>query len=168
MASNKIEIHPTKTEPVPEETYVDLLPFEMERLEASMAIMTRLNKTSSKEEKEVLSNIRTEITSAKMEKENSWGHQWRESPIIDEDMKPLSETTGLGSAKEAISKSYWDRAHEKPDPILAAVLEDKEAILDNAEGYDLISANSPRLTVGEEVKAAHRNYHEDEELPETD
>ena len=41
MASNKIEIQPTKTEPVPEETYPDLLPYEMERVEAVMGHMAR-------------------------------------------------------------------------------------------------------------------------------
>lgn len=169
MASNKIEIHPTKTEPAPEETYVDLLPFEMERVEASMASMANCGVSSSEAEQEAISSIEAEIASAKKAKGNSWGHEWRETPIIDKDMKPISEMTGLGVAKEAISKCYWDMALAKPDPILASVLEDKEAILDNAEGYDLISSEHRyQLPVSEEVKAAHRKYLEDEELPETD
>jgi len=170
MTSNKIEIQPTKTESAPEETYVDLLPFEMERVEAAMTIMENL-KSASEAGREALSSIRAEVDSTKKGKENSWGHEWRESPIIDRDMKPLSEMTGLGTSKEAISKSYWDRAHAKPDPILASVLEDKEVILDNAAGYDLAPLEY-RLPVGKDVHHEHLRDRggdkEDEELPETD
>jgi len=154
MASNKIEIRPTKTEPVPEETYPDLLPYEMERVEAVMGHMAKSGKVISDSEKEALTSINSSLTSAKMKKENSWGHQWRPTPDMSEDVKAIADMKDLGSARTAISASYWDEVFKKRDPILESALKDKEAIL--CDTGDTIRPNDIYPPTDEERAQYHR------------
>lgn len=131
------------TEEVPEETYPDLLPFEMERVEAIMGTMFAHSKKQGEQEKKLLGDINTKLTSAKKEKENNWGHRWRESPVLGtaDQAKTIAERaqaiTGNNTARAAITKKYWDSVFENEDPILASALADKRSILGREdEEYD--------------------------------
>lgn len=121
------------TEEVPEETYPDLLPFEMERVEAVMGTMFAHSRKQGEHEKKLLGDINTKLTSAKKEKENNWGHRWRESPVLGttDQTKTIAERaqaiTNNDTAKAAITKKYWDSVFENEDPILASALEDKRS-----------------------------------------
>jgi len=137
MATDKLQIRPLKTEPVPEETYPDLLPYEMERAEAAMTIFGRC-----------FDEIRSKVESAKNTDGNRWGHSWRPSPVLANNDD--SSTEELPDNWEP----YWDKAFSGTDPILESVLADKDVILVNAE--DVLALTPDILPVTEQDRADHR------------
>lgn len=171
------------TEEVPEETYPDLLPFEMERVEAVMGTLYAPDRKIKESEEELVGSINDGIASAKSDGNNSWGHEWRERPLLTSADKPLGELKGIPSqARENLSRTYWGEALGKPDPILDRALKMKDVILDNVEGFDQIPAEC-RYQPTEEEKARHfdllmrqlghggdkdKPEEEEEERPETD
>ena len=84
-----------RIEPVPEETYPDLLPYEMERSEAIMGMMfAQDDQKLTQANKDNASQIRSGMLKAKMAKKNRWGHGWRPSPDMS-DVPSMRDKYGM-------------------------------------------------------------------------
>jgi len=92
MADKNRTLEP-KIEPSPEETYPDLLPYEMERAEVGMDILFGLDREQSESNKQEAGEIRRSLGRAKAAKKNRWGHEWAPSPDI-RDLGPIRDRHG--------------------------------------------------------------------------
>jgi len=115
-------------EEVTEETYSDLLPYEMERAEAALKIMVPFHRKpmwSAKDTaaKQMSHEITSSIVRAKMSRKNRWGHEWRSSP----DAEPPREEGG--GIIEAAGMSPYIKVALGHDPICAKLKEERLAAL---------------------------------------
>ena len=77
-------------EPMPEEMYSDLLPYEMEMVEHMIEIGWPADKdipatlTAADREYSVrkIAEIRENVAKAKADGKNAWGHAWRPTPTV--------------------------------------------------------------------------------------
>lgn len=108
-------------EEVTEETYSDLLPYEMERAEHAMDILFGLDRKQTASNKEEAGNIKRDMGRAKMTKQNRWGHPWRPSPDI-RDAGPIRDKHGQLKASPPPSLP--------PDPINEKAISEFRASLE--------------------------------------